>query len=164
VKQAFTLIEFLIVIGLIAIAGSLVVLNSEALIAGISDESVDKTLRDSVREARFQAGSLKGTVEMRYDRETASFVLLNENGGTIGTYPTRFDDDPDRLEIIFSQRLPGFGSSPPEDPDTIEIPAVHFRPDRSSTPFAAELVYEGNRYTMAFDPFSDIVIKDSRAD
>lgn len=161
-RRGFTLIELIIVIGLIALVGGLIVVNAQAILRGLGAEPVDRILQKAVREARFQAAYLKESTELRFSDEQKSFLILGANGGNLASFNTGAGNESTRLEVEFEQILPEQGLMRAGAADTAPIEAVTFRPDRSSTPFLVR-VYEGPRqFTLRFDPFSDIVIDDSR--
>lgn len=161
-RRGFTLIELIIVIGLIALIGGLITINAEAILRGLGDEPVDRILQKAVREARFQAAYLKESTRLRYDEERASFDIHSVTGRGLASFPTGMEDD--SLEIVFEQILPSRGLFEVTREETAEIEAVVFRPDRSSTPFQVIIDTGPVAFTQRYDPFSDIVIEDSRHD
>ncbi|HKJ89857.1 MAG TPA: prepilin-type N-terminal cleavage/methylation domain-containing protein [Oceanipulchritudo sp.] len=164
VRRGFTLIEIIIVIALMALMGGLIVINAQAILRGLGDEPVERILLKAVREGRFQAAYLKEPTQLRYDEERASFDIHTVNGRGLAAFPTGMEDSDSRLEVLFEQVLPDRGLFRSNTRETAEIPAVTFRPDRSSTPFQVRIEYGSVDFTQRFDPFSDIVIHDSRSD
>lgn len=162
VKRGFTLIELIIVIALVALVGGLVVVNAEAIFRGLGEEPVDRILRKAVREARFQAAYLKEPVQLAFEEEGARFLLTGSGGQKLADFPTGLNGTSDNLSIEFEQILPEEGLNRNSTPETMEIEVVTFRPDRSSTPFQALIDEDVRPYVLRFDPFSDIVINDSR--
>lgn len=163
VRRGFSLIELIIVIALIALVGGLVAINAQAILSGLGDEPVERILQKAVREARFQAAYLKEATTLRYDPERLAFDIHSAGGRGLATFPTGLEEQAD-LEIVFEQILPEEGLSRTRSANTAEIAAVVFRPDRSSTPFQVTIDQGPTRFTQRFDPFSDIVIEDSRED
>ena len=162
VRRGFTLIELIIVIALVALIGGLVVINAEAIFRGLGEEPVDRILRKAVREARFQAAYLKEPIRLSFDEENSVFHLTGSGGQGLATFKTGEEGTSEDIEVEFEQILPEEGLNRNARQETVEIEAVIFRPDRSSTPFQV-MIRQGNRpYTLQFDPFSDIVINDSR--
>jgi prepilin-type N-terminal cleavage/methylation domain-containing protein len=161
VQRGFTLIEIIIVIALIALVGALVAVNSESILRGLGEEPIDRRLQKIIREARFQAASLKESVNLRYDEETGTLGAWS-TGGTLLTSEalTKLPND-DFPEIEFEQILPAEGLDSFRM-ETVPISQVVFRPDRSSTPFTVTVDDGRNNYTLRYDPFSAIVIEDSR--
>lgn len=162
VRRGFTLIELIIVIALVALVGGLVVINAEAIFRGLGEEPVERVLREAVREARFQAAYLKEPTQLAYDGETAVFLITGAGGQSLASFPTSETASPRDLDIQFEQILPEEGLTRNARQNTTEIDAVTFRPDRSSTPFQVIIDQGPSPFTLRFDPFSDIVIDDSR--
>lgn len=161
-RRGFTLVEFIIVIALIALVGGLVAVNAEAILRGLGEEPVERLLQKAVREARFQAASLKEPAQLRFDEETAAFEVTSRAGSPLAAFPTGLQGRTDRLLIEFEQILPEQGLTRGGRTETAAIDAVTFLPDRSSTPFRVTIDHDRTRFTLQFDPFSDIVIYDSR--
>ncbi len=161
-RRGFTLIELILVIGLIALIGGLVAVNAEAILRGLAEEPPERILQKAVREARFQAAHLKQPVLLRFDEEAAAFRVRGADGSDLATFKTGLENAAPPLRLQFEQILPGRGMDRPDREQTAPIDAVTFRPDRSSTPFQAVLRNAGGSFTLRFDPFSDIVLHDSR--
>jgi prepilin-type N-terminal cleavage/methylation domain-containing protein len=160
VRRGFSLIELIIVIGLIALLGSLVVVNANAILSGLGDEPVETTLLKAVREGRFQSAALKETTRLSYDEELPGFRLRSESGRELAAFPLEIEKN--ALDVTFEQILPAEGLLRQSNEETAPLPAVAFRPDRSSTPFEVIFKFRTETFTQRFDPFSAIVIKDSR--
>lgn len=162
-RRGFTLIEIIIVVGLIALIGGLIVVNANAILRGLGEEPVNRILQKAVREARFQAAYLKEATTLGFDKDSATFLLTTADGRSLDSFPTGKGGDAKSLDILFEQILPEEGLNANQRLETVSINWVTFRPDRSSTPFQV-IIYEGNQqYRLRYDPFSDIVIDDSRA-
>ena len=160
-RRGFSLIELIIVIALIALVGGMIVVNAEAMLRGLGEEPVERILHKAVREARFQAAYLKEPTQVRYDEETLSFVLDTQTGSRLNAWSTGLGEN-SSLDVIFEQILPQEGLTRVLNEETVEIPVVTFRPDRSSTPFQVTFDLGREEFTQRYDPFSDIVIEDSR--
>lgn len=161
-SKGFSLFEMLIVIALMGLLSGLVVMNMGAVFAGVGDEPLPETLRRAVREARFQAASNKETATLTYDSEATAFIITGVNGNELARL--KADADPDRDSIIFLQLLPEQGLGVPDQKNTAtsETRSVAFHPDRSSTPFTAEVTYSGDRTRHRFDAFSNLQIREER--
>lgn len=155
----FTLIEILLVLALMALATSVVLVNFVAFAERGDSSNPADVLRDAVREARFQAAADRVVTHLSYDQENGRLVLdpgaqsfaLNSDFTEVG-----------RGEIRFYLIPPGEGlGALPEPADTrLETATVRFAPDRSSSPFVAEIdTGWGSPERIAFDPFSSIVRK-----
>ena len=159
-RRGFTLIELIIVIALIALVGGLMVVNAEAILGGLGDEPVERTLQKAIREARFQAASLKAPAILRYDEETALLEISTDTGQDLVSFSTGSTED--APEITFEQILPGQGLSGSSRDEVAPVDQVVFRSDRSSTPFQAKINEGTASFTLRYDPFSAIVTNDSR--
>mgnify|MGYP002067743352 CR=1 FL=1 len=159
--RGFSLIEILLVIGLIALAAGMILTN----VIGIAERSdeipTDQVLKSAIRSARLEAARSRQTTELGYDEETGQLAVyidssepilfeLGENFGKNG-----------RGKILFRLIPPAQGTEKYPDPyeDGIETSRVRFAPDRSSQPFSAEIDYGiGSPELLAFDPFSSLVL------
>ncbi len=159
-RRGFTLIELIIVIALIALVGSLVVVNAQGILRGIGEEPVERVLQKAVREARFHAASLKEETFLQYDEETGRLLVYDETGSSLASFALDGDGD-DYPGIEFEQILPAIGRESFTDSEAIEIARIVFRPDRSSTPFQVNLQIGSARFSQRYDPFSSIIIHDS---
>lgn len=162
-RRGFTLIELIIVIALIALVGSLVVVNAQGILRGLGEEPVERILQKAIREARFHAASLKGETFLRYDEETGRLHVHDETGSTLASFNLQGKED-NYPGIEFEQILPAIGLESFTDSETVGIDQIVFRPDRSSTPFQVKLKIGDASFSQRYDPFSSIVIHDSRND
>jgi prepilin-type N-terminal cleavage/methylation domain-containing protein len=153
----FTLIEIVLVLALIALVTSLVLVNFDAFVDRGEDVNPVEVLQSAVREARFRAGAERIVTELSYDAEKG--VLRLEPGGT--EYPLNRDFGREgRGAIRFYLGAPGEGLAPvPEIARSrLETTRVQFAPDRSASPFVAEIDSgSGTPERLVFDPFSSIV-------
>ncbi|MFO8027970.1 MAG: type II secretion system protein, partial [Opitutales bacterium] len=159
-RRGFTLLEILLVIGLIAIASSVVIVNFVAFTDRGDSTAPEEVLTQAIRKARFVAAADRITTRLRYDDES----------GHLRIDPTdeRFEINSDfgregRGEIRFFLIPPAEGLGPFPDPErsTLETPAVAFAPDRSSSPFIAEIDSgRGTPTRLRFDPFSSVIRTD----
>jgi prepilin-type N-terminal cleavage/methylation domain-containing protein len=157
-RRGFSLIEILVVIGLIALAGGLVAINATAILAGLGEDPPEKVFLNALREGRFQAAYEKEATRLRFLEEENQLALFSDTGRLIESFPLNDTD----LRISFLQVLPAQGVGRLSREETSPINTIVFRPDRSSTPFI--VTYDGPkfRFSQRFDPFSDTVLEDSR--
>jgi prepilin-type N-terminal cleavage/methylation domain-containing protein len=162
VRRGFTLIELVIVIALIALVGSLVVVNAEGMLRGLGKEPIDRMFQKAVREARFQAASIKESAYLMYDEKTGDLIILNDSGQQLEKFNISTEGSKEMPEVEFEQILPSQGLDSFSAEETVTIKQVVFRPDRSSTPFQVTVRDNSEDFTLKYDPFSAIVIDDSR--
>lgn len=154
----FSLIEIIIAIALLALVTGLFVTNMPGLTGGIGNRPLEDILQKSVRDARYQAALNKERVSLSFDAEQSAFLVLSEAGEILTSRESGYDSG-DNISIAFEQLLPYEGLRNSGTQERVEIPLVHFHPDRSSTPFIATLNIENTRSEHRFDPFSDLEIK-----
>jgi len=162
VRRGFTLIELIIVISLIALVGGLVVVNAEGMLRGLGQEPTERIFQKAVREARFQAASLKESTYLTYNREDGNLVIYSETKQSLAEFNIGTKGEKENPEVQFEQILPSTGLNSFTGTETIEIKHVVFRPDRSSTPFQVTIRENSDEFTQQYDPFSAIIINDSR--
>jgi prepilin-type N-terminal cleavage/methylation domain-containing protein len=155
-RAAFTLIEIVLVIALIAVAASVVVTNFLAFADRGEVVSPEDTLRSAIRSARFHAASERRVTTIRFNKETGALALSSGESFSL-------DDDfgnEGRGEIRFYLVPPAQGLKPFPQPDRtqLETAEIAFAPDMSSSPFVAEIdAGSGNAVRLVFDPFSSLV-------
>ena len=140
-RGGFSLIEILLVLALMAIGGTVVMLNFTAFAdRGEQNDAVEQ-LSKVVRKARFFAAQDRRETRMRFDSEGGRLLVEREtftlhaetlrpefrgNGGASVTF----------LRVPSAEGL----QSPPTPADAREvIPSVRFASDGSCTPFVAEI-------------------------
>lgn len=161
-RRGFSLIELLIVIALIAILGTLVVVSAEGMLSGLGSDPNERVFQKAVREARFQAASLKENAFLVYHGEDGALRIYDETGQLLSEFAISKVGGDDFPLLVFAQILPATGLDSFSNEETVEIKQVVFRPDRSSTPFQVTLRENGSDFTLRYDPFSAIVVDDSR--
>jgi type II secretory pathway pseudopilin PulG len=153
--RGFTIIEVVLVIGLIALAGAIVITNFASMADRGGDLSTEETLSAAIRKARFDAAKERSVVTMWFDDESGALALSSGADFPLGPEFT----DNGRNEIRFYVVPPARGLSPFNDAETtqIDVKEVSFAPDRSSSPFAVEIdTAEGSPERIVFDPFSSL--------
>lgn len=156
-SRGFTLIEILLVIALIAVSVSVVIVNFTAFADRGDSTSPQEVLTAAIRKARFIAAADRITTRLSYDEESGKLQIdpMGEQ------FPINSDFGPDgRGGIRFFLVPSATGLSPFPEPDrsTLETPAVAFAPDRSSSPFIAEIDSgHGSPIRLRYDPFSSVI-------
>jgi prepilin-type N-terminal cleavage/methylation domain-containing protein len=160
-NQGFTLIEVVLVLGLMAFAAAAVITNFTALAERGDSLSSEETLQSAVRRARFIAANERIITELRFDKESGSLSVYN-NEMISESFP--LDESFKKggpAEILFYLVPPSEGLGSPSDASRtrLETNAVQFAPDRSSSPFVADIdTGSGTATRMIFDPFSSLLI------
>lgn len=155
-NAAFTLIEIVLVIALMAVAAGIVIANFVAFADRGEETSPVETLHSAIRSARFHAASSRQLTTLQFDKENGQLVLSSGD-----SFPLNEDFGQDGPgEINFYLVPPAEGLAPFPDPESsdLETSAVSFAPDRSSSPFVVEIdTGSGNAERLVFDPFSSLV-------
>jgi prepilin-type N-terminal cleavage/methylation domain-containing protein len=155
IRNAFTLIEMLLVLAFIGLITSLVVINTDSMFSGFGTPECIQTFRKSLREARFQALSTKTETLLSFNHEEAAFIVTDLTGHITRSFAT--DYDPDTLKVRFLSLIPDEGDTPKQTRQTGDsFITIHFYPDRSCTPFALELTEDHYVNVHFFDAFSDL--------
>tara|TARA_B100001093_G_scaffold125839_1_gene118378 strand:- start:1119 stop:1658 length:540 start_codon:yes stop_codon:yes gene_type:complete len=155
--KGFSLVEIVLVLGLIAIASSIVIANFASFANKTDSISSEEALLEAVRFARFTAAKNQSISELYFDAATGS-LIVEDNSQNAETFKLGKGFGPDLNGVItFYLIEPAEGFEPFDDrsKSRFELRRVQFDADRSSTPFNA-LIKEGlgSEQTISFDPFS----------
>ncbi len=164
-KAAFSLIEIVLVLALIALATSVVLLNFDAFIDRSQSPSTRESLNESIRYARFEAAKRQVITELSFDKESGSLVVRSQSQELQRFNLSEAFQASGSASIRFDLILPAEGFAAFEDPADKKSPLerVQFSPDRSSTPFLATIDDGINPPTsLAFDPFSHFPKQESQ--
>ena len=159
--RAFTLIELMLAIAVLAIMSSIVVINANAILGGFDDKPLPEILKIAVREARYAAAKNKEPVYLSFDAKESRFIVTDPRHRILQTFSTGYEPDGPSIGIHFFRLLPSTGTtfSNRLGPDRQPALRVAFHPDRSSTPFEVHLKYSQQESTHRYDPFSDAEFK-----
>jgi len=154
-QRGFTIIEVVLVIGLIALAGGIVIANFASMADRGGKLSTEETIMAAVRKARFDAARERIVVKVWFDEDAGALALSTGEKFSLG------DDysNAGRGEILFYSVPPARGLAPFEDPlnTRLETKEISFAPDRSSSPFVVEIDSgNGTPERVVFDPFSSL--------
>lgn len=156
-RAGFSLLEILLVIALIALASSILITNFTTFSDFTQEAIPEEVLAAAIRKARFIAAADRITTKLRYDDESGTLQI----DPTGDQFSINSDFGPDgRGEIRFFLIPPAVGLSSFSDPNEAKLKtkAVVFAPDRSSSPFIAEIDSgRGSPTRLRFDPFSSVV-------
>lgn len=158
----FSLIEILVVLALIALLGSMLVVNITSMTGGLGPRPLPEILKRAVRDARFEAASRKEVVTLHFAAELGAFVVRDAAGQAVRERETGLGPGARGVAVRFEQILPQQGTSGWNLRDRREeINALRFAPDRSSTPFVAIVEADGRSSEHRFDPFSNLEVVDA---
>lgn len=151
-KPAFTLIEIVIVIALIALVSGVAVWRFDALIPAMKTPSPEKTLMRACTQAAHYAWTQKRRCFLRMDAETRNLKIEDAHGNTISAFP--FAENASETELCF--RLDTRESTRIFSPSELEIiDAIEFHPAGCTTPAVIEIL-RSRKAVRCFrmDPFS----------
>jgi prepilin-type N-terminal cleavage/methylation domain-containing protein len=160
-RAGFTLIEIVLVLGLIAVATTILITNFAAIIDRGDSLTAEETLTAAVRRARFIAASERTSTQLHFDKESNS-LIISIDGNEVETFTL---DDSFKVDNSAEIRFYLIASSEGMGPIMYaadarwETKVVRFAADRSSSPFVAEIdLGSGTPERLQFDPFSSLVI------
>jgi type II secretory pathway pseudopilin PulG len=159
--KGFTLIEIVLVLGLMAFATAVVITNFASLADRGDSQSSEEILQAAVRDARYIAASERIVSELRFDKGSGSLVISSESSSD-KTFPldVRFNSE-GSASMQFYLVPPSEGLASPIDASRtrIETNVVKFASDRSSSPFVVDIdTGSGTPKRLIFDPFSSLLI------
>lgn len=156
-RGGFTLIEILMVIALIAIAVSVVLVNFTAFADRGETSSPQEVLTAAIRKARFIAAANRITTKLSYDAKSGN-LRIDPVGEQIPINPDFGPDGRGEIRFFLVPSAEGLGPFPDPQRSTLRTPAVAFAPDRSSSPFLAEIdTGRGSPNRLRYDPFSSVI-------
>ena len=155
--RGFSLVEIVLVLGLIAIASSIVITNFASFTNKNDTISSEEVLLEAIRFARIEAAKNQSISALYFDDSIGALIVEN-NSISAETFKLGKGFGAEfNSEITFYLIKPAEGFEPFNEglDQSIELKRVQFDSDRSSTPFNA-LIKEGTNppQTISFDPFS----------
>lgn len=167
-KRAFSLIEVLLVLALVAVLLGIVAGNAGAFIQGSNFEPPGRVLKKAVLDAVYNASESKRAAFLSYLEENASFVVTDSFGGILAEHRVykKIDDEIKKNESLLPKvnfyavgPLAGEdGGNSQYDERDLLLNRVFFHLG-SSVPFYAEIDFRDEKQKMEFDPFSGYVLK-----
>ena len=157
-QKAFSLIEIVLVLALIALATSAVILNFDSFMGKDASPSTRESLSEAIRYARTQAAKKQSLTELYFDQEQGALVVaLSSN--TLKTFPLT---DPNfqstgsgSISFYLIQPAEGLKPFPSVRNSNFALERIQFNSDRSSTPFIVRIDDGINpEETIVYDPFS----------
>ena len=157
-QKAFSLIEIVLVLALIALATSAVILNFDSFIGKDDSPSTRESLSQAIRYARIQAAKQQTLTELYFDQEEGVLIVTLPSK-TLKTFPlTDSNFQPTGNGAITFSLIPsaeGLEPFPSATNTNFTLERIQFNSDRSSTPFIVRIDDGINpEETIVFDPFS----------
>jgi prepilin-type N-terminal cleavage/methylation domain-containing protein len=167
--RAFSLIEVLLVLGLIGILMGLVAGNAGAFISGSNYEPPDRVLKRAALDAVYFSSEKKRKIYLSYFEDQVMFVITDSSGVIFAEHKVYAKLDEDLFEdeelipkVFFSAIGPEAGEAGGSTSFTdrqLVLNRVAFHAG-CSQPFEAKIVFRGESNTIKFDPFSGYVLAD----
>ena len=165
ISAGFTLTEILVAIALILIIGALAVWNINAIVGGIQNETPDKVLKATIRQARFMALQRMNTVMLTYNGENHTFDILDDKGNVLEQNADGSTNPDAEIKVKFNKVEPssemGDDLNPKED-DSVKYvdkneTRLLFHSSGATAPVKITLSQEGTEKPFVFrlDPFSE---------
>lgn len=160
-SKGFSLIEIVLVLGLVALAVAMMVTNLATLADRGEALTAEETLFAAVRKARLVAARDRTIVKLGFDKEVNSLQISSQNGEP-ELFPLDDSFKENRsAEIRFFLIPASRGLAHPADPERadLETKAVEFAADRSASSFVVEIdLGSGTPVRLQFDPFSSLQV------
>ncbi len=166
--RAFSLIEILLVLALVAILAGLVAGNLGAFIQGSNFEPPDRVLKRAVLDAVYYSSERKRPTYLTYLEKNATFLVMDSMGEKLASHKVYQKIDQELAsstglipEVQFSAIAPLSGVEGGEslyDEEQLKLSRVNFH-FGSSLPFLTTIQFRGNKKEYNFDPFSGYVLK-----
>lgn len=155
-RKAFTLIEMMLTIALIAMLSSLFIWNINSMLKQGELEALQNELWKAVEQAKQSAVFSRTPRVVRFDKELQAFIV------SAGSEQLTFEVDTDsfsegvEIEVIFSETLPkdGYRLVRGELVTQREIESVTFYPDGTCTPFSVDLKIAEYESSFQIDPWT----------
>lgn len=153
-KRAFTILEVLLVIALMAITMGFIVFNFDGMRSSIVNASPDKEFIKAMKIARIDALDKGKETSLSYDPESGKiFCKVFESGEILFEKQISKPESPLKLEIIpqYAHCISSM-SSMFEGRDV--LPYMRFSPDGSATPVLIKFDFGSKIKILNPDPFS----------
>ncbi len=167
-KRAFSLIEVLLVLALVALLVGIVAGNAGAFIKGSNFEPPDRVLKKAVLDAVYYASESKRAAYLSYSEENATFLVTNSKGQILSEHRIykKLDDEMKKDESLLPKitfwavgPLAGEdGGNSKYDEKELVLKRIFFH-SGCSVPFSVLIDFRDEKQEMDFDPFSGYVLK-----
>jgi len=152
----FTLLEVMLVVALIAAAGSLFFVNLESLGRSSPADEFEGAFWRAMAQAREQALASRRTVELRWDAESKAFQVEGAGGSARVAVPDEARPQGADCEATFSEEVAAndFILVRGELVSRRTTTAVKVFPDGTCQSFAVEFRLGEHRHRVAIDPWT----------
>jgi len=153
---AFTVLEVLLVLFLIALLGTIFVVNIDNLLRDREEASVERAFWDASHKARMQALFLRKPVSLFFDEENSAFQMISE-GNLLETFPARnttATGDPITVHFVQQRASNELILIRGQLIDNQPIAQVSYYPDGSCTSFWLQLDFAGESRQIQVDPWT----------
>lgn len=167
--RAFSLIEVLLVLGLIGVLMGVVAGNASAFISGSNYEPPDRVLKRAALDAVYFSSERKRKSYLSYVEDQVMFTVTDSSGAILAEHKVYskvdedlFEDEELIPEVFFSAVGPEAGEAGGSTNFTEEqlaLDRVAFHAG-CSQPFEVKIVFREESSTIKFDPFSGYVLAD----
>lgn len=157
-RKAFSLLEVIIVLFLIAAVSAVLVANFDSLIRGFQQKSLREVFYQALREGRYQAGFLKEPCTLRFDKEKANFVILSQSEKPLATFPTNLPPDDVFFEMTLILPNPDPQGSLEFKLEDHPTPSLYISPLGYTPPVSIEFKENKETQALILDPFSTTVL------
>ena len=149
VPGAFTLVEMLLALAVVALVGGLVLPGVNSMLQSINEETPDRIFLDAVNSARDRALNGNRTVEMRYDKDKRRLSWGDAAGSEEKVLP-----EGTSLQFLLPKEGPAVLIAG-ERVETHEVTAVRFYADGTCDRFRAQFRRgTGAALILAMDPWT----------
>ncbi len=154
--RGFTLLEVMLVVALIAVAGTMFLVSVESLGKSSPADEFEGAFWRAMAQAREQALTSRRPVELAFDPEAMSFLLAGTGGDRSVPLPAEVAGRKDDCAVAFSVELPSndFILVRGELVTRRPVEAVRIFPDGSCQAFAIEFQLGTYKHRVQIDPWT----------
>jgi hypothetical protein len=160
---AFTIVEILLVLALIAVVSTVCIYNidsfKETFFENHSPESV---LTEAVKACRFYASKGCERCTLGYDERHQSFIVKNSRGDTCGTFALPSGDSRRAVRVQFLRAIEGDNTRSVWTPDTRELPEVTCDSNGLCAHLFVKITADKNAKVYRLEPFSATLAADKQ--
>ncbi len=155
-RRGFTLLEVMLVIALMAVAGTMFVVSMESLGKSSPADEFEGAFWKAMAMGRDRALTSRRTVELRWDEETKSFMVEGSGGKASVPVPAEANAKDRECEAVFSEEVAANDFILVRGELVTRRPAAAVRifPDGSCQAFAVEFKLGDYKHRVIIDPWT----------